>query len=161
MSTGVNGQQKAAINLQRFQQWIDERDRACDWQDYWDYRRDQLIRTEIGTECGFGTSALRQNPAIKASLESLEARLRIEMGIGSAQTRKESQSSQNHVENWSSDEAVNQRLAKAKSGAERRIKALEEENATLRAELTKLRELQRQYSWIDEHLSETGRMVRP
>ncbi len=75
---GLSGQQIAKSNLLKFQKWIIQRDLANDWISY--LRGEKLNRSEIASECCFSLSVLRQNPAIKDALESLEKRLR-ESGI--------------------------------------------------------------------------------
>jgi hypothetical protein len=70
-TSGLSGQQMAAANLRRFNEWILEREAAADWQDY--IRGGKINRTEAAAECGFGTSAFRQNPAIAQTLQALEA----------------------------------------------------------------------------------------
>lgn len=155
---GKSGQQIALENHRRFQGWIAERDQANDWQDYW--RGDKLSRTDIAAECGLGRSALRQNPAIKAELEALEARLRSQaaFALGDEKTR------QNGVlmgVDDNSNEALTRRLMQSKSSAEKRIKALEEENAALKAQVSMLRQESRKYAHIDKHLEATGRMLHP
>ena len=74
MGSGKSGQQIAQENLQCSREWVKERHKANDWSDY--ARRDQLSRSEIAQECGFALSVLRQNPAVKSDLASLEERLR-------------------------------------------------------------------------------------
>lgn len=70
----ANGQQLAAANLERFESWSAECEASGDWADY--THQGQLNRTEVAAECGFAKSVLRQNSAVKAALETLEARLR-------------------------------------------------------------------------------------
>ncbi len=157
MGRGKSGPQMAADNLARFQFWIRDREHAKDWDDYW--RGDKLSRTNIAAECGFGTSALRQNPAIKAQLEALETRLKEEM-TGCTSAKKTSQNTSNQADDISYAVLAG-RLTKAKSSADKRVKALEEQNATLRAELTTLRVALAKYEHIEAHLGETGKWLRP
>lgn len=159
MSENLSGQQKAALNLQRFREWINERDTAGDWTDYW--RGDKLSRTDVAEECGFGKSALQQNPALKAELSALEERLRVEMAFGTTHLGKTAQDGSNQATDANSDKAVASRLARAKASADQRVKNLEEENAALRAEVAALRENQKKLQHLDAHLAETGRMVHP
>jgi hypothetical protein len=49
----------------------------------------------------------------------------------------------------------------AKNQADQRVKALEEQNATLRAEVYELREQLKRFKHLDEHLCRTGRLLRP
>ncbi len=69
-------QQLAQRNLQAFHEWVDAHDEGRDWADY--VRAGKVSRTEIARECGFARSVLLQNPAVKAALAALEARLRLE-----------------------------------------------------------------------------------
>lgn len=158
MGNGKSGPQMAADNLARFQVWIRDREHAKDWDDYW--RGDKLSRTDIAAECGFGTSALRQNPAIKAQLDALETRLKDEMARGSTSSEKMAQNASNQADDIS-DAVLAVRLAKAKSSADKRVKALEEQNAALRAELATLRAALAKYEHIEAHLGRTGKWLRP
>jgi hypothetical protein len=158
MGSGKSGPQMAADNFVRFQVWIRDREHARDWNDYW--RGDKLSRTNIAAECGFGTSALRQNPAIKAQLEALETRLKDEMASGPTSAKKTAQNTSNQADNISYAVLAG-RLTKAKSSADKRVKALEEQNATLRAELATLRVTLANYEHIEAHLGETGKWLRP
>jgi len=53
------------------------------------------------------------------------------------------------------------RAMNAKARAEQRVKALEEQNATLRAEVKSLRDQVRKLNFMDEHLAQSGRLLRP
>jgi hypothetical protein len=150
----ANGQQLAAENLKRFESWSQEREAAGDWADY--IRQGQLNRTEVAAECGFAKSVLRQNPAVKAALEALESRLRAE---GALPPGKGGKSPQAQAEAASA--SVERRIVTLNNRSEQRIKALEEQNAALRAEVLELREQLKRYQMIDDHLAQTGRMVRP
>jgi len=150
----ANGRQLAAVNLKRFESWSAERDAAGDWADY--IRRGQLNRSEVATECGFAKSVLRQNPAVKAALEALESRLRVR-GALPPTTGEKTPQTQHEVATAS----VDRRVATLNNRTEQRVKALEEQNASLRAEVLELREQLKRYQIIDDHLAETGRMVRP
>lgn len=149
----ANGKALAAANIAKFEVWASERHTAGDWADY--MRQGQLNRTEVAAECGFAKSVLRQNPAVKAALEALEARLRAEgtlpsKGEKSPQTQDEAASA-----------SVDRRVVTINNRTEQRVNALEEQNAALRAEVRELREQLKRYRMIDDHLAQTGRMVRP
>lgn len=150
----ANGQQLAAENLKRFESWSQEREAAGDWADY--IRQGQLNRTEVAAECGFAKSVLRQNPAVKAALEALEACLRAR---GTLPPAKGESSPQTQVEAASA--SLERRIVTLNNRSEQRVKALEEQNAALRAEVLELREQLKRYQMIDDHLAQTGRMVRP
>jgi hypothetical protein len=56
---------------------------------------------------------------------------------------------------------IEKRLLKAKSNADDRVQALEEQNAVLRAQVTDLRKQLKQFQLIQLHLNETGRLLIP
>lgn len=153
-ASGLSGQQIAANNLQKFQSWVDERDAAADWPDY--VRQGKLNRSEIASECGFALSVVRQNPAVRAALEALEARLLALNILGSA---KAAPGASKESADVATTQAVDRRIMAAKSKAEQRAKALEEENAALKAEVRDLREQLKTYRHLDEHLCATGRLL--
>jgi len=159
MGSGRNGQQIARDNTERFRAWVEERDRANDWTDY--TRGDKLSRSDIAQECGFAVSVLRQNPAVKAELETLERRLRTLTVLGTAQAENGTQAGLESAEEVRSDRAANRRIQVAKASAEQRVKTLEEQNASLRAEVVQLREQLKKYKIIEDHLAATGRLVQP
>ncbi|WP_194727290.1 VPA1267 family protein [Noviherbaspirillum malthae] len=159
MSEGKNGEQKGQEALQRFKEWIAERDRADDWADY--IRGGKLNRTEVAAECQFGTPAFRQNRGIEKELAALEARLRLGAAQEVVDLKRTAKNGSDRDVDADSDRAVAGRLARAKASADQRVKNLEEENAALRAEVAALREKQRQFEHLDAHLAETGRMVHP
>lgn len=86
MSDGKSGAQKGMEALGRFRDWIAERDRAGDWDDY--LRGGKLSRTDIAAECLFGTPAFRQNPGIRDELAALEARLGLQTVSEAADTEQ-------------------------------------------------------------------------
>ena len=127
---------------------------AEDWKDY--LRGRQLNRTDIAKECGFATSVLRQNPTVKGDLEALEKELADSGIIPSPSGESSSQAT-----STPSDRATDDRIILINDKAQKRIKALEEKNAALSAELMELRAKLKRYEMIEKHLTETGRMVRP
>lgn len=140
--------------LQRFNAWVTEREAAADWKDY--IRQGKLNRTEIASECGFGLSALQQNPAVKAALEALEARL-----LASGILKPVIAASDPTIEGASdaTSQSIDKRVMAAKAKAEQRVKQLEEQNAALRAEIRDLRDQLTQYRHLDEHLCASGRLL--
>ncbi|XGA78621.1 VPA1267 family protein [Halomonas sp. CH40] len=150
----ANGQERAAANIAKFEVWASERQVAGDWTDY--IRQGQLNRTEIAAECGFAKSALRQNPAVKTALEALEVRLRAEGTLPSGKGKKSPQ-----AQDEAASASVEQRIVTLNNRTEQRVNALEEQNAALRAEVRELREQLKRYQIIDDHLAQTGRLVRP
>lgn len=152
-SKGMSGQQLAADNLQKFNAWIEERDTAEDWKDY--VRQGKLNRSEIAEECNFALSVLRQNPAVKAALETLENRLRDAGQLPVADSAPDSYGEAVELPS----KAIDRRIMAARSAAEARVKALEEQNAGLKAEVHDLREQLGRYRHLEEHLCRTGRML--
>ena len=72
-------QETGQQNLARFAAWIAERDTRGDWQEY--LRDGQIVRKMIVDACGFGRSALLQNPAIAKLLQDTENRLAGDAGV--------------------------------------------------------------------------------
>lgn len=151
--TGQSGQQLAKDNLLKFQSWIAERENAKDWHDY--LRGDKLNRSEIAAECGFSLSVMRQNPAVRNALEALEARL---VTLGVTQSPKATLGAHNEA-TAASAKLIDSRIMAAKGRAEARVKALEEQNAALKAEVSSLRERLRRFEHLDDHLGRTGRLL--
>lgn len=149
-----NGKSLAAANIVKFEAWAAERKAASDWAEY--IRQGQLNRTEVAAECGFAKSVLRQNPAVKTALEALEVRLRAEGTLPSGNGRKSPQ-----TQDEAATASVDRRVATLNNRIEHRVKALEDQNASLRAEVLELREQLKRYQAIDDHLAQTGRLVRP
>ena len=152
----LSGRDMGAHNLIRFGLWVAERDAAGDWPDY--IRGDKLNRSEVAAECGFALSVVRQNPAVKDALAALEERLRNSGLLG---LPKITQDLSHGLVAEASRLAVDGRILAAKGKAEQRIKVLEEQNATLRAEARDLREKLARFSHLDTHLSTTGRLLPP
>lgn len=158
MQSGRSGQQIAIENVERFRMWVDERNEADDWADY--ARGDKLSRKDIAEECGFAVSVLRQNPVVKADLETLEVRLRADGVLDPLPAGLIAQDGSRSASEIKSDQAANRRAHVAKTAAEQRVKALEEQNAALRAEVSQLRGLLQKYKHLAEHLCATGRILQ-
>ena len=141
-----SGKQLAQENLKKFQAWVSERKSANDWKDY--IHRNQLNRAEIARECMFATSVLRQNPAIRDALAELENEL-VHEGILEPSFDE------------AAEKAADQRLNLTISRYKKRIKALEEQNSMLKARVAALEETLKRYELLDQHLCETGRIVKP
>ncbi|WP_426148145.1 VPA1267 family protein [Polaromonas sp. DSR2-3-2] len=152
----LSGRDMGVKNLVQFESWVAERDKAGDWPDY--IRGDKLNRSEIAAECGFALSVVRQNPAVKEALAALEERL---LALGLFGLSKIAQNpSAGHVAE-ASRLAVDGRILAAKGKTEQRVKVLEEQNATLRAEARDLREKLIRFNHLDAHLCATGRLLPP
>ena len=154
MRENLSGQQIAANNLQKFQTWIAERDAANDWTDY--VRQGKLNRSELAVECGFALSVVRQNPAVKSALEAVEARL---LASGILLPAKAAPSASIEAGADATSQSIDKRIMAAKGKAEARVKALEEQNAALKAEVRDLREQLKTFRHLDEHLCSTGRLL--
>tara|TARA_R100001143_G_C3333223_1_gene120495 strand:- start:136 stop:573 length:438 start_codon:yes stop_codon:yes gene_type:complete len=144
----ANGQQAAEQNLAAFIAWsVSKSD--DDFREY--VHRGKLKRSEIASECGFGKSALVQNPSIKNALETLEERLR---GAGvlpplNAPTPLAGQ-----------EPPMRDREAKQRRQDGQRLNSLEQENAALRAELAQAKALLERYKLLSSFMEETGRLPR-
>ena len=141
----MNGQQRSEQNLATFLSWV-----ASKTDD--DFRemvaRGQLSRQEIARECGFAKSALLQNPRVKDALKTLETQLR---------ERKVLPPVAETSENAAAPQAAPNPRAVADKA---RLKRLESENASLRAELTEVRADLERYQLMDSVLCSTVRLPR-
>lgn len=144
----AGGRQIAEENVHAFQRWM-----AGKTDD--DYRamalRGVLSRKEIAKECGFAKSALDQNPRIKAALRELEERLR-ERGVLPKALSKGSVGPQ---EPRLRDRGAQQTLLDRE-----RLRRLEQENASLRAEVDELKRQLKRHAILSEALTMTGRLPR-
>lgn len=144
----ANGPQLAEENVRKFATWAagqtDEDFRSM-------ARRGVLSRTDIAAECGFAKSVLSQNPRIRDSLKELEEQLRrrgvLPKPVAEA-TGSPSELRTRQVEGVSSARDAE------------RLKRLEQENASLRAELTEVKRALSRYGVLQDALAETGRLPR-
>ena len=143
----ANGQQLAGTNLAAFRAWAKSKSDE-DFKEY--VHRGVLKRSEIASECGFGKSALVQNPAIKAELEELEDSLR-RRGVLPAHKERDA---------ISDKPVVRDAQAKQTRQDGQRLNSLEQENASLRAELGQAKSMLERFKLMSEFLDETGRMPR-
>jgi hypothetical protein len=143
----ASGRQAAEHNVQTFATWV-----AGKSDD--DFRSlahlGVLSRTEVAKECGFGRSALEQNPRIKAALRELEDALR-ERGVLPPEAEKTAE-----------DAAPPMREPGKLRGAldAERLRRLEIENASLKAEVAELKRSLEKHAILREALSLTGRLPR-
>lgn len=144
----ANGQQLAEQNFQTFCSWVESKTND-------DFRqmvvRSGLSRREIAAQCGFSTSALNQNPRIKTALFAKEESLR-EVGILPSKVSKV-------------DDGLSLQLLPASGTVSRsvdaeRLKRLEQENASLKAENQELKRQLEKFVVLREVLSTTGRLPR-
>lgn len=161
MTDGLSGKQSGAINLVRFEAWIAERRRSGDWRDY--VHSGKLSRKDMAAECDFAVSVLRQNPAVRDALEKLEVELREEgilpLGLVGASGLGASETVGASPVDVAASMAADVRSALVVASAEKRVKALEEKNASLRAEIQELQRKLKKYALLDAHLGETGRLL--
>lgn len=143
----ASGQQLAEQNFQAFTAWLSSRTDD-------DFRqlvsRGSLSRKEIAAQCRFAVSALNQNPRIKAALLAKESSLR-EEGVLPAIASK-------------TDVAVVTSVREpgpaSRSLDTERLRRLELENASLKAENGQLKRDLERYAVIRDVLSTTGRLPR-
>lgn len=133
----------ARRNVQALQDWIAAHDTAGDWTDY--VRAGRLVRSEIARECGFARSVLLQNPAVKAAVEALEARLRLEGVLP-------------QVEDI---EAAQEAPEGPRDADRRRLQQLEARVAELAAENRDLRQRLRRAETILREAVPEGRRIEP
>lgn len=143
----ASGRQVAEENVQAFATW-----KASKSDD--DFRslvhRGQLSRKEVAIECGFAKSVLDQNPRIKAALRELEDSLR-ERGVLPPA-----------VEMPVTEAAPPVREPGKLRGAldAERLRRLETENASLKAEVAELKRALEKHAILSQALALTGRLPR-
>jgi hypothetical protein len=144
----ASGQQLSERNFQTFSVWI-----ASKSDD--DFRsmalRGVLSRREIATECGFAKSALDQNPRIKSALRELEDSLR-SRGVLPPPVEKLAENTANLI---TREPGVLRGAVDAE-----RLRRLETENASLKAEVQELKRALDKYAVLSEALAMTGRLPR-
>ncbi|TXH92248.1 MAG: hypothetical protein E6Q71_01270 [Pseudomonas sp.] len=139
----ANGQQIAEQNHAAFLAWASSKS-DDDFREY--VHRGKLKRAEIASECGFGKSALVQNPAIRNALEALEDALRSRGVLPSLTVPAEL--------------PERDREARQRRQDSQRLNSLEQENAALRAELTQAKAMLDRYKLMAAFMEETGRLPR-
>lgn len=144
----ASGQQLAEQNIAAFRAWASSKT-DDDFREY--VHRGRLKRAEIATECGFGKSALVQNPVIREALEELESALRYRNVLPPVPSR----------ENGPIEEMpLRDTGAKQRRQDGQRLNSLEQENAALRAELANAKKMLERYKLLSQFIDETGRMPR-
>lgn len=142
----ASGQQRSEENLATFLSWVASKTDS-------DFRemtvRGQLSRQEISRECSFARSVFAQNPRVKDALKTLEEALR---GRGVLPALAEPAEPDAPLP----PQSITNRVVMDQA----RLKRLESENASLRAELTKLRADLERYRLMDAVLAQTGRLPR-
>jgi hypothetical protein len=144
----ANGQQLAEKNFKTFLTWLDSRTND-------DFRqmvgRGGLSRKEIAVQCSFAVSVLNQNPRIKDALLRKEVELRAAGVLPSK------------VSDFSEEASLPAVAASASRGhliEVERLRRLEVENASLKAENQELKRQLDKFAVLREVLSMTGRLPR-
>lgn len=145
----ANGQQVAEQNLASFLAWVTSM-RDNDFREY--VYRGKLNRSEIAAECGFGKSALLQNPSIRRSLEALEERLRAAGVLPPLVVSPQLTTNE--------DPPIRDRDARQRRQDGQRLNSLEQDNAALRAELAQAKAMLERYKLLASFMEETGRLPR-
>ena len=120
----ASGQQLAEQNVRTFIAWVESKTDE-------DFRamasRGVLSRKEIAKECAFAKSALDQNPRIKQALRELESSLRLRGVLPIAVQRE-------------ADALLMREPGQIRGAREAdRLRRLEQENASLKAEVAELK----------------------
>lgn len=110
-----------------------------------------LSRTEVAKECGFAKSVLRQNPRIKLTLSELEDDLRIRGVLPPIAERRPEVSQVPLMRELGQTHAARDT---------ERLRRLEQENASLKAEVAELKCKLAKYAVLRDALAMTGRMPR-
>lgn len=143
-----SGRQIGEQNFQTFVAWV-----ASKTDD--DFRaianRGVLLRTEVAKECGFAKSALHQNPRIKAALCELEDYLR-HRGVLLPAVEQDRDKPR---------PAVTREPGRLRATQEtERLRRLEQENASLKAEVAELKRALEKHAMLRDALALTGRLPR-
>ena len=145
----ASGKQLAEQNFQTFSTWIATQTDS-------DFRqiivRGSLSRKEIAAQCGFAQSALNQNPRIKAALLAREDSLR---EVGVLPPKADVLSCKD-----SSIPDFPEMVNPGRSPDVERLRRLELENASLKAENQELKRQLDRFAVLREVLSTTGRLPR-
>ncbi|RMT45407.1 VPA1267 family protein [Pseudomonas amygdali] len=144
----ANAQHVAAESVAAFLAWASSKT-DDDFREY--IHRGCLNRTDIAKECGFGTSAVRQNPALKAELSLLEDNLRARGVLPATAVGEEA----TRTVQKQRDTQAGQRKRDGQ-----RLNNLEQENASLRAELSSAKSMLERYQLMAQFMDETGRIPR-
>ena len=144
----ASGQQISEQNVKTFASWM-----ASKSDD--DFRamasRGVLSRKEIATECDFAKSALDQNPRIKTALRELEDSLRLRGVLPKATEKNPEEASK----------PLMREPGKLRASLEvERMRRLETDNASLKAENAELKRALEKHTLLREALALTGRLPR-
>jgi hypothetical protein len=143
-----NGKELAQKNVDSFLLW-----QSCQTDEGFTeiIHRGQLNRGEIAKACGFGVSALRQNPALKTALEALESDLRKRKILPplTDKARSKLDSPKEY------DASLNRRLLDSK-----RLSSLEAENFELKAKVQELENQLARFGELSNTIAEMGFIPR-
>lgn len=144
----ASGRQVGEQNVEVFTTWIvnktDDEYRAME-------SRGVLSRKEIARECGFAQSVLSQNPRVRTQLFALEAELRLRNVLPPTATDEDASAGPAKCREPGSQ--------RASQDAER-LRRLEQENASLRAENGEVKRHLERYTILQEALAQSGRIPR-
>jgi len=144
----ASGRQIADENVLAFTTWMASKTDE-------DFRglasRGVLSRSEIATECGFAKSALAQNPRVKVALRELEDALR-ERGVLPSVIEK--------ISDQETDPPVREPGKLRATLEANRLRRLEVENASLKAEVDELKRSLEKHAILREALALTSRLPR-
>lgn len=146
----------AAQAVASFEAWASERRRAGDWQAY--IRAGIINRTEVAKECGFPRSSWASNPGLKEGIRLLEAAL-VNDGILPSSDRDQVDLPKEAIAEIGASEERTRRAMASNATLKKRIEALEDQNAVLRAANRDLTERLRRCVFAEQHLAETGRLL--
>lgn len=136
---GLNGQQKAEDNLQKFKDWVSS---ATTEEVKMFANGGQLHRTDLAGHLGFSTSVFRQNPKVAEELCRFEMELRRQ---GVLPQKVETVSEKKVTSGMSASDS-------------QRLKRLQEQNAYQVEEINSLRRRLAKYEVLQEALFITGRL---
>jgi hypothetical protein len=143
---------KAAENLKRFEDFVNQRNEESDWEDYVLPNRLDLNKKMIARDCEFDRKRITGNSKIKTGYDNVKRKL-IKKGILLEDNREPS------VKHANSTEEV------AKSMDKRSLKKAQETNAALeeqlfqaKNDLLKAQEKLKQFKSIEDYMLATGRL---
>lgn len=144
----ASGRQLADQYVATFNAWLSSKSDT-------DFRqmvsRGVLSRNEIAAECGFGKAVLAQNPRVREALLAKERDLR-ERGVLPPLAEK---AQEQHGAPLMREAGIQKAIFNAE-----RLKRLEQENASLRAENNELKRQLQSFTVLRDALVATGRLPR-
>ncbi|KGJ86985.1 VPA1267 family protein [Colwellia psychrerythraea] len=145
---GINGQQAAQQNLDKFRVWVATQSD----EDFKQITRDgNLNRSQLAMEVGCGKSALTQNPNLKRELKALEDDLRKRNIL--PQLKDSDKKIDNKAKEYDSSDSPKRLNSK-------RLSLLEAENIELKSVIKGLKNQLERYGELTKTISEMGFMPR-